>query len=900
MCAAAAVCLWAAPAALLHGTARAVLTTGALTVLMLAAAALAAVRARAASGTRQRLGWSLLATSSACWGAGEAAWVAHALGATTIPVPSPSEPLFLASQVLLLAGVAVLTLRQAVLASRVLVGLDGAIVAACVLAGAWEGMVHGGGTTGGVASAAPVTATYLVTDAGVMAVGLLVLARTRSRGPGGRGSLPLLAAAALCAGTGDAAYSLVDVSGGYPLGHPVELGYVLRAVLLAAAAVVAGRADEPVAGLPGRVALLAPYAAVLGSVGLVLWRGVVGEVDNGTLGVITVVVLLVIARQVLTVLEHTALTRDLEGRVGERTRQLADQEQWFRTVLHHSSDVVTATDADGVVTWQSGPGGWAGDLRGRALTDVLPPGDALATTRALRAAAAAPGSVHPVGWTLPGPDGAPLHLETRVTSLLHDPVVAAVILTTRDVTERAQLQEQLSHQAFHDELTGLANRSLYRDRLDHALAARVRDGRPVAVLYLDLDGFKAVNDALGHGAGDAVLREVAARLGAAVRPGDTVARLGGDEFAVLLERVRDAGEAEEVAARLLACLAPPLVLEGRAVLLRASLGLALTETGTETGEELLRDADLAMYRAKVRGTGEVLRYDPSMRDELLARVRTEEGLRRALAEGELRVHYQPTVDLTTGRMTGVEALVRWQLPTGELVPPLEFIPVAEDTGLVVPLGAWVLREACAQGARWLAGPGEPLSVSVNVSARQLDESLVGVVDAVLAETGLPAHLLVLELTESVLVADDAGTSAVLHALRRLGVRLAIDDFGTGFSALAYLSRLPIDVIKVDRAFVAQLCAPEGRADLARTIIEMARALGMSTTAEGIETPEQLAALRSLGCDLGQGYLFSRPVPAEELRALPCAGLVDAVVPPLSAAGATPRPAPAPRGRAARR
>ena len=902
--AATGVLAWVLGAAALEGTARALVTTTALTGLMLLAAALTAVRAARGTSARQRCGWGALAASSACWAAAESAWVVHARTSATIVVPSSSEPLFLLSGPLLLVGIAVLTLRQPVLAGRALVALDGAVVAGSVLAASWQALVHGGGSTGATIATAGVTATYLATDAAVMAVGLIVLARTglsRSGAAWRRGTLPLLAGAALAAGAGDAAYSLVDVAAGYPLGHPVEVGYVARATLLAAAAIAARRVEQPVTALPGRVALLAPYAAVLIGLGSVLWQGAVGQVGGGTLAIVAVVMLLVIARQVLTVLEHTALTRDLEDRVGERTRQLADQEQWFRTVLHRSSDVVTATDADGVVTWQSGPGGWAGgDLRGRALTDVLPTGDALATARALRAAAAAPGSVHPVGWTLPGPDGAPLHLETRVTSLLHDPVVGAVILTTRDVTERARLQEQLSHQAFHDELTGLANRSLYRDRLEHALAARVRDGRPVAALYLDLDGFKAVNDALGHGAGDAVLREVAARLGAAVRPGDTVARLGGDEFAVLLERVGDAGEAEEVAARLLACLAPPLVLEGRVVPLRASLGLAVTETGTETGEELLRDADLAMYRAKVRGTGEVLRYHPSMRDELLARVRTEEGLRRALAEGELRVHYQPTVDLTTGRMTGVEALVRWQLPTGELVPPLEFIPVAEDTGLVVPLGAWVLREACAQGARWLAGPGEPLSVSVNVSARQLDESLVGVVDAVLAETGLPARLLVLELTESVLVADDAGTSGVLHALRRLGVRLAIDDFGTGFSALAYLSRLPIDVIKVDRAFVAQLGATEGRADLARTIIEMARALGMSTTAEGIETPEQLAALRALGCDVGQGYLFSRPVPAEEVRALRCAGLLDPAAPPFSAAGATPRPAPARRGRAARR
>ena len=886
---AAVACLlaWAVPAAVLDGAARGVATTSALAAAAVLAALACARRATAQQREHRRAGWLLVGAASAVWAAGEVVWALHGLRAGAAGAPPPADLLFLSSAALAVLGLQLLALRSSVVAGRLLVALDGAVVATSALAVTWPWLVApfaGRGPGGAVLLESVTSVGYLVLDAAAITVGVLVLARP---GRGGRrarwrGPLPLLAGAAVCLGGGDLLTGQAGLAGVYAFGHPSEVPYALRSGLLVLAALAAGDDEEPVPPLPGRVLLVVPSAAALVAVGTVLHRAATGDLHLSVLAVLGVLAVLLLARQALTVLQHTALRRDLEARVVERTHQLARQEEWFRTVLHHSSDAVTAVDAAGGVVWQSGSplGARVGDVLSRPPRTGGPAADvAERLARLLAEVAAVPGSPRTLAWTAPpgGPGEEERHLETVLTSLLHDPVVAAVVMTTRDVTERTQLQRQLSHQAFHDSLTGLANRELFRDRLEHRLSARAHDGALVAVLFCDLDGFKGVNDALGHAAGDDLLREVAGRLSSVVRPGDTVARLGGDEFAVLLERVGDAEEAEQVARRLLRALEAPVLLAGKPTTVSGSVGLAVTETGAETGEELVRGADLAMYDAKARRTGEPSRFCASMHERFLARVRLEEGLRTALAEGHLRVHYQPTVALGTGRVTGVEALVRWQQPGGDLVPPLEFIPVAEETGLITPIGEWVLREACTQGARWLGSPGGPVSVSVNVSGRQLVPALVPVVAGVLAETGFPPELLVLELTESVLVADGAGTVALLQSLRDLGVRLAIDDFGTGYSSLAYLSRLPVDVIKVDRSFVGDLGGAGSRAELARTIIDMARALRLGTTAEGVESGEQLHLLREMGCDLAQGYLFSRPVPADQVDVLlrGGGGLLDA-------------------------
>ena len=434
-------------------------------------------------------------------------------------------------------------------------------------------------------------------------------------------------------------------------------------------------------------------------------------------------------------------------------------------------------------------------------------------------------------------------------------------------------REAFAYQARHDPLTRLANRARLHERLSHALVGPAGEG--VAVLVLDLDGFKRVNDSLGHAAGDALLVEVAARLLSATRGSDVVARLGGDEFAVLLTSTRGPADATLVAERILQGLRAPFVLNGAEAVVGTSVGIALAATdgvvapGADPGQArvdaLLRDADLAMYRAKGAGKGRYAFFEPVMHAEAVGRLELEADLRAALTRGEFRLLYQPIVALESGEVVGTEALARWQHPLRGLVSPADFIPLAEETGLIIPLGRWVVNEACREAARVRAQAGRAVTMTVNVSARQLyDPALVDDVRAALDETGIDPHELVLELTESVMIDRPELARERFAALKALGVRLAIDDFGTGYSALSYLQRFPIDVLKIDRSFVDGLRGGGAQAALARTIVALGEALSLRTVAEGIETPEQCAALRAVGCPFGQGYLFSRPLTAEAL------------------------------------
>ncbi|WP_367320426.1 putative bifunctional diguanylate cyclase/phosphodiesterase [Streptomyces sp. HUAS ZL42] len=431
--------------------------------------------------------------------------------------------------------------------------------------------------------------------------------------------------------------------------------------------------------------------------------------------------------------------------------------------------------------------------------------------------------------------------------------------------EQASLQRQLAHQAFHDALTGLANRALFSERLEHALG-RASTARDTALLVIDLDHFKDINDSLGHPVGDELLITVGQRLLGAARRNDTVARMGGDEFAILAEDLRDTS-ATSYAQRFLDRFKDPFVLSGhRTVFVTASIGvIAITEPATPN--DVLRDADIALYEAKDLGRNRVVLFEPAMSRAQQDHARIAQDLRHALTSNELELHYQPVVDLTTTEITGVEALLRWQQPGRPETPPEVFVPIAEETGLIVPIGTWALREACRQGQRWHGIlPGHrAIGVAVNVSGRQLkDHRFPNTVRQVLAETGFPATSLVLEITESTLIADAETASERMRTLRELGVRISIDDFGTGYSSLAYLRDLPVDIVKIDQSFVLRGGADVSNS-LIQAILDLGHALGLDVVAEGIETPDQAERLRVLGCPHGQGFYFCRPMSSKALE-----------------------------------
>jgi diguanylate cyclase (GGDEF)-like protein/PAS domain S-box-containing protein len=466
--------------------------------------------------------------------------------------------------------------------------------------------------------------------------------------------------------------------------------------------------------------------------------------------------------------------------------------------------------------------------------------------------------------------------EARVVTDVNGSVLQGYLL---DVTARHDAEEQLRHQAFHDALTGLANRALFTNRVEHALVLRNQLARAeVAVLFLDLDDFKGVNDTLGHAAGDTLLRGVGVRLRDTLSPSYTVARLGGDEFAILIEEIAGPASALDAAERIVTTLQKPFEIEGREVFVSASVGIAL---GT-VADDLLRAADVAMYRAKASGKAQYVMYMPTMAEDFVGRLELVAELRRARRE-EFVVHYQPVVDLESHAVVGVEALVRWAHPTRGLLPPSDFIALAEETGRIVDIGAWVLAEACAQVARWRAEtPGSAeLTLNVNVSTRQVRPGvLVQAVRSALAESGLPAEALTLELTESVLARRHEELRAVLTDVADLGVRLALDDFGTGYSSLSLLQDLPVHTLKVDRSFVSALDEDATRQGFVQAIVDLAHTLDVALVAEGMETAAETSELRRLGCLAGQGFHFAPPLGADEVGELlgagACASLDEAI------------------------
>jgi diguanylate cyclase (GGDEF)-like protein/PAS domain S-box-containing protein len=562
--------------------------------------------------------------------------------------------------------------------------------------------------------------------------------------------------------------------------------------------------------------------------------------------------------------EKARLTAEIQRRSSEAR---------FSSLVQHASDLITVVGPNAQIVYQSPSservlGYPPHELLGTRFDRLVAPEDAGRLLRLL-----ADGSAYArrdgelIECTLRHHDGSLRQFEILHTNLLDDEHVQGIVLNARDISERKAFEEQLAHQAFHDPVTNLPNRALFVERVRHAIGRARREDSELGVIFLDIDDFKTINDSLGHGAGDAALIDVAKRLSDSIRSSDTAARFGGDEFVVLLEDLDNVQTAVEVAERVLEDLRRPLTVAGKELVVRGSIGISILEgRSTASADDLIRDADAAMYIAKRDGKGGYRLFEPEMHAGVLARLELRADLQRALEGGQFELYYQPIVRLADGRVVGMEALLRWNHPERGLVAPEDFIPFTEETGLIVPIGRWVLREACRQAVaiNRLQREGPPLYMCVNLSVKQLQHSdVISDVRDALTESELESSLLTLEITESMLIDDPEIAVTKLTELRALGLRIAMDDFGTGYSSLSYLSRFPVDIIKMDRSFLRQGATPEAL-DLSSAVVALGSSLALEVVAEGIELDEQLRRLRDLGCELGQGFHFARPMESEHL------------------------------------
>jgi diguanylate cyclase (GGDEF)-like protein/PAS domain S-box-containing protein len=556
---------------------------------------------------------------------------------------------------------------------------------------------------------------------------------------------------------------------------------------------------------------------------------------------------------------------------------LRSSEERFRSLVQNASDLICILDAQGIVRYESPShrrvlGTEPEQHVGRSLPELVHPEDRPVLENALRQLVEEPREIVTFEYRLlHGDDGGWRALESTASNLLSQPAVAGIVLNAHDITDHKRAEAKLLHDALHDELTGLANRALFMDRLRHSMARSRREPELLtAVLFLDLDRFKIVNDSLGHLVGDELLIQISASLAAALRPSDTIARVGGDEFAILVEGGRDVSDAVRVAERIHDRLTTAINLGGHEVFVTASIGIAVHTPEYERPEDLLRDADTAMYRAKSSGRACHVVFNRVMHRFVMARLQLETDLRRAVERGQLRVHYQPFVDLATDEVTGFETLVRWHHPRRGLLPPDEFLSVAEETGLIVPIGRYVLLEGCRQIRELQRKHPEnsSLKVTVNLSNKQFFQAdLFDQIAEALAASGLDPACLGLEITEGVIIRQADSASSRFSRLKSLGVQLYLDDFGKGYSSLNYLHRFPMDILKIDRSFVSRIEEAEGNFAIVKAIVTLAHQLGMEVVAEGIQTAEQRARLRGLGCEYGQGYFLSPPVPANEVEQL---------------------------------
>ncbi len=830
---------------------------GAITLLMAGAA-------RRCEGPGRRA-WALLAASMGLWCASQVLWTYHEeVQGQTAPFPSLADVGFVLSLPLAAIGVLSFSVGAGNVAARLRRLTDGLIAATGTFVGAWLLLMDQAAARD---TSDVERALALAYPIGCGVVASVVLMMFGSIGPGRRMVFRLLTLGQVVIALCTAVFTWGQLDGTYRTGGPLDALWLTGLCLMGAAAHLCGgdedvrvRADAAAPSVRGTLLVYSPVAVAV-VIGALTGR-LTGEVGPELILPTVFLVGLLAARQVLTITENVGLAEAIKS-----------TDRHYEALVRNSSDLVLVTNGRARLTYVSPSverilGYRVEDVAGATLASLVHPDD----HHLLRGAnldVFKTGSGHTELRVRDAHSGDWRWIDAMAADLLSDPSIRGVVINARDTTDRHLAEEALSHQAVHDSLTGLPNRSVVLDRL-----GALEVGEEVAVLFCDLDGFKHINDSLGHDRGDEVLREVASRLLEVLGPNETVARFGGDEFVVLCEGIGDEAGAQAVAARVAGGLRAALSVAGVEMGVTFSIGVRLA-VGPCDPATMVADADAAMYEAKSRGRGLVEIFDERLRLVAEQRLQLEQSINDVLAHGPVVLHYQPLWRMTEDgpQLRGAEALLRWRAPDGTLVGPVDVIAVAEETGLIIPLGARILETACLELARWHAA-GRDLALSVNLSARQLgDPGLVDEVVAALAASGAPAASLMLEVTETALMEDPRGALETLHRLRDLGVGLAIDDYGTGYCSLSYLSAFPVQLLKVDGAFVAQMTTNAQDRTIVASVIGLAHALGIAALGEGVETDQQLEMLAEMGCDHVQGYLLGRPQPGSQL--VPVVGPVDA-------------------------
>jgi diguanylate cyclase (GGDEF)-like protein/PAS domain S-box-containing protein len=820
-----------------------------------------------------RLAWYLIALGLALFVSGDVlAYNYTALFGGTLPFPSIADPVYLAVYPVTVAGLLLLIRRRnpgrdwASLIDATIVTIGLALLSWVFLMApyAHDHTLHLG--TKLVSIAYPLGDVLMLGVAVRMAVGA------------GRRSAPYYMAigAIVAVLATDSIYGWILLHGTYHPGDPLDGGWIAFYLLWGAAALhpsmkTVSQTAAPKASLTRTRILAIAAAALIAPLIEVVNASARGGSDDVVVGCAAIVLFgLVVVRMIGLARESAALT-DSVIRIESEARLSA--------LVQHSTEVILVITPETTVEYASKSvrttlGYDAADVTGRRLLDYVGEQDRTLLRRALAVLLkSAPDASRAVELRVRHGDGRTVQTECLITNLLDNAAVAGMVVNLRDITERKRFDEQLAYQAFHDPLTKLANRALFHDRVGHALALRA-PRRPIVVLCLDLDDFKSINDTVGHPAGDRVLQTISLRLRGMRRADGTVARLGGDEFAILLEDVADEAAVSEIAENLLAVISAPLTIDDHELAVQCSIGIAVGRTGVDgdaaaVADGLLRDADVAMYQAKAARGNAYRHFKPAMHEHIVEQLALRGELKAAVAADELTLAYQPIFDLESGEVSGYEALLRWEHADRGTVPPSTFIPIAEDSGLIIPLGRWVLNRACEDAVAFERCDGShERFVAVNVSARQLHRmEIVDEVGAALRSSGLHPDRLVLEITESVMIDDVELAIERLEALRELGVRIAVDDFGTGQSSLSYIRRLPIDILKIDKRFIDNVDADDADGKLTAAIIGLARVLNLDCVGEGVERPAQHDRLKELGCEYAQGFLLARPMSAAALATL---------------------------------